>query len=60
MSAIDINPYGGYHTEQFDKNYNRNNYSTYDANVLKQQDYRDDLIAKDEYGHDYSVGEIDL
>jgi hypothetical protein len=32
----------------------------YDASALKQQGYRHDLIAKDEEGQDYNVGEINL
>jgi hypothetical protein len=58
--AIATDPYGVYRSKDFDPNYNRNNYSTYNADALGSQAYRDDLIAKDEYGQDYDVRELDL
>jgi predicted Zn-ribbon and HTH transcriptional regulator len=58
--AIDKDPYGAYRNRAFSANYNRNNYGEYDANTLGSQGYSGDLIAKDEYGQDYNVGELNL
>jgi hypothetical protein len=58
--SIETDPYGGYLSKDFDPNYNRNNYGVYDENALATQGYDSGLIANDEYGKNYNVGEVDL